>query len=130
MAAADVAALKLLPLPLGVAQGLEPPETESVRVAEGPLLPRLDISDDTRLLALRLMLAVRARLLLLAGRGEVELESAAVPEATCHVTPLFLSSPEPTAFFLPFSIAFGVWWLVLLLSCCCEVVGCCSMYYR
>jgi hypothetical protein len=104
IAAADVDALKLLPLPFGVAQGLDPPETESVRVVEGPLLPRLDINDDTRLLALRLMLALCARLLLLAGEGEVELASAAVLDATCHVTPLFLSSPEPAGFFLPLSI--------------------------
>jgi hypothetical protein len=58
IAAADVAALKLLPLPFGVAHGLEPPEVESVRVAEGLPLPRLDITDDTKLLALRLMLAL------------------------------------------------------------------------
>jgi hypothetical protein len=114
MAVAEVAALKLLPLPFGVAQGLEPPDTESVRLVEGPLLPRLDISDDTRLLALRLMLALCARLLLLAGGVEEELESAAVLEATCHVTPFFLSSPEPAPLLLPFSIAFCRYWRVLL----------------
>lgn len=103
IAAADVAVVKLLPLPLG----LELPDTaaDSARVTEGPLLlPRLEMREETRLLALRFMLALCARLLLLAG-GPALLASVELGVATCHVTPLFRNSPELAPFFLLLSIA-------------------------